>query len=154
MAHQASFCGPSRKRSLLELLGNPINGMALSSSDSAQVLADLGHLVSAGVEVAPALAIVSSTNSRTRPHGILVQLLEKVRLGRGLSEAMADLGTVFPAHVTAVVRAGEVSGSLGPALVRAADGQRRASKLRSQVRTALIYPSCVGAAFSAPYSGL
>jgi general secretion pathway protein F len=133
------------RRSIVEFLSTPIHGKALSSSESAQLLADLGHLVNAGVEVAPALAIISSAKSRTRMHEVVVHLVEKVRVGRALSDAMAERG-VFPNHVVAAVRAGEVSGSLGQALVRVADSQRRTSKLRAQVRTALIYPSCVAVA--------
>src|SRR6266568_3696688 len=120
-------------RSIADILATRVDGKRLSGSESAQLLADLGHLISAGVEIAPALAIMSSTKSRPRVHDAVAKLVEKVREGCALSDSMADLGLLFPPHVIAVVRAGEVSGSLGPALIRLSDSQRRATRLRSQI---------------------
>jgi general secretion pathway protein F len=136
----------ARAGSLAQILATPIGINSLSALESTQILADLGHLICAGVEVAPALAVITSMKARPRVRNVLIRLVEKVRVGRALSEAMGDLGGAFPTHVMALVRAGEVSGTLGSALTRAAESQRRATKLRNQLRTAMIYPSCVAAA--------
>jgi general secretion pathway protein F len=136
-------------RSMLDILSTPISTRALSAPETAQVLADLGHLVNAGVEVAPALAIISSTNFDSHRRLFFVRLVERVRVGRALSDALSEFGALFPAHVIAAVRAGEISGGLGRALVRIAETQRRTLKLRSQFRTALIYPTCVAVGVTA-----
>jgi general secretion pathway protein F len=139
----------ARTTSLAQLLATPIGRNSLSALESTQLLADLGHLVCAGVEVAPALAVIAAMKAPPRVRNALGRLVEKVRVGRALSEAMGDLGSAFPPHVRALVRAGEISGSLGAALTSAADSQRRATKMRNQLRTAMIYPACVAVAVGA-----
>jgi len=135
-----------RSSSLAEILAKPIGGSSLSTLESTQILADLGHLICAGVEVAQGLAIIAAMKSRPRVCALVARLAEKVRTGSALSEALAECGKVFPAHVIAIVRAGEVSRAVGTALTGAAEGQRRALKIRNQLRTAMIYPSCVALA--------
>jgi general secretion pathway protein F len=133
-------------RSLAAMLATPIGARALAAPHQAQMLMDLGHLIGAGVEVASALAIMSSSAAGTRGGETIDRLLDQVRIGRSLSEAMADSPARFPAHAVAIIRAGEVSGSLDAALVRVAEGMRRVAQLQAKVRTALIYPSCVAVA--------
>jgi general secretion pathway protein F len=132
-----------RSSSLAEILAKPVGGSSLSTLESSQILADLGHLICAGVEVAQGLAIIASMKSRPRVRAVVARLAEKIRTGSALSEALTDCGKVFPTHVIAIVRAGEVSAALGPALTGAAESQRRALKIRNQLRTAMIYPACV-----------
>ena len=124
---------------------HPDRTNTLPALESTQILADLGHLICAGVEVAPAPCgdlgdeMPSSRAQGARRTGGEGPGRARAQRGHG------DLGAAFPTHVRAIVRAGEASGSLGQALTRAADSQRRAAKLH-QLRTAMIYPSCVAAA--------
>jgi general secretion pathway protein F len=137
----------ARRRTVTELLAMPL-GRRLSVSEVAQILADLGHLIEAGVEIASALAVIASSVSTDRARAVVVALAERVRKGWSLSHALADFESIFSREIVAVVRTGELSGGLGKALIRLADAQRRAAKLRSQLRTALIYPGCVAAAMT------
>src|SRR5260370_513815 len=50
----------ARAGSLAQILATPIGTSSLSALESTQILADLGHLICAGVEVAPALAVITS----------------------------------------------------------------------------------------------
>jgi general secretion pathway protein F len=123
-------------------------GSSLSTADSAQILVDLGHLLGAGVELAVALSTTVATPTKQRIRDVLQHLLRDVRMGRALSDAMSGPAVGFPSHVIAVIRAGEISGTLPNALMQAGSNLRQAAVLRSKVRTALIYPVCVSVAIA------
>jgi general secretion pathway protein F len=130
----------------LDLLNKKI-GNSLSPTEASQILADLGYLLTAGVELAVALNVMTSTRPQRRIQDILEELLREVRRGRSLSSAMAALRPIaFPSHVIAVIQAGEISGALAEALTQAGANVRQMALLKSKVRTALIYPSCVAVA--------
>lgn len=135
-------------RDLASILATPIGRRSLSHAETGQLLSDLGHLIGAGVEVAAALGVMSSAGASPKASKVIEALAVDVRRGRSLSEAMKNSDAGFPAHVIAVARAGEVSGSLAQGLVRVGASVRRTAALRSQVRTALIYPACVAVAAS------
>jgi general secretion pathway protein F len=123
-------------------------GSSLSTADSAQILVDLGHLLSAGIELAVALSTTVATPTKQRIRDVQLHLLRDVRMGRALSDAMSGPAVGFPSHVIAVIRAGEISGTLPNALMQAGSNLRQAAVLRSKVRTALIYPVCVSVAIA------
>jgi general secretion pathway protein F len=131
--------------SLTGLLNKRLGG-ALSTSDAALILVDLGHLLGAGVELAAALGTMVATPQRQRVRGVLEHLLRDVRMGRAFSEAMARPGMGFSPHVIAVVQAGEITATLADALRQAGNNLRETAALRTKVRTALIYPICVSVA--------
>ena len=132
-------------RSLRSILNSDVSFRGLSRSEVAQLLNDIGHLLSAGIEVATALTLVKTTGA-PRTQQIVGQMLEQVRKGHSLSEAMRDEPKIFTAHIVAVVKVSETSNSLGPGLIRVANNLRTSVALRAQVQTALIYPGCIAVA--------
>jgi general secretion pathway protein F len=136
-------------RSLGDILSAPIFEGKLSTSEQAQVLSDLGNLLGAGIELAVALGIVSAGGTGRATRTLLEKVAQRVRTGHPLSEALSEKRLGFPEHVIAVVRAGEISGSLPAALGQVANTVKASAGLRSRVRTALIYPSCISLAAAA-----
>lgn len=134
---------------LRSILSKQIGAASLSRTDTAQLLADLGHLVSTGIEVAAALALVGQTAANRRVKDVIVAIQERVRSGQLLSEATKALPKLIPAHISALIRAGEVANTLGEVLIAAGENERRLMAMRSQVRIAMIYPACVAIAVSA-----
>ncbi len=132
-------------RSLRSILNSDVGFRGLSRPEVAQLLNDIGHLLSAGIEVATALTLVKTTGP-PRTQQIVGQMLERVRTGHSLSEAMRGEPKIFSAHIIAVVEVSETTNSLGPGLIRVADNLRKSVALRSQVQTALIYPGCIAIA--------
>ena len=132
-------------RSLRSILNSDVGFSGLSRPEVAQLLNDIGHLLSAGIEVATALTLVKTTGP-PRTQQIVGQMLEQVRKGHSLSEAMRDEPKIFSTHVVAVVEVSETSNSLGPGLIRVAANLRKSIALRAQVQTALIYPGCIAVA--------
>ena len=106
--------------SLVAMLSTPIGRRSVTAGEMTQVLADLGRLIGAGVEIAIAIQIMASTTPSGRVRQALEQLLAGVRSGESLADAMAASQARFPTHVIAVARAGEASGTLASGLTRVA----------------------------------
>jgi general secretion pathway protein F len=109
-----------------------------------QALAVFGRTVatmlSAGVTLERALAFASE---HARNDGVARagrQLLHDLQGGASLAEAMARQSEVFTPLFIAMVTAGEESGALDEAMTRLADHLDELVELRSQIRSALIYP--------------
>ena len=109
-------------------------------------------LVGAATPLDRALEVSAAQAGHAGLTGILGQVREAVHAGESLSDALARHPRWFPAVLPALARAGEASGALGEVFEQAADYLEDVDELRSQVRTALIYPAlmsvvaCVGVA--------
>jgi general secretion pathway protein F len=68
------------------------------------------------------------------------RLLAALRGGSSLADALEKEARTFPAYYRAMVRAGEIGGSLESVLSRLADFLERAQETRGKLRSALIYP--------------
>jgi type IV pilus assembly protein PilC len=75
--------------------------------------------------------------------GLIDQLMLDIESGFTFSEALSRHPKVFSRIYLTMVRAGEASGSLEDALARLAEFMERAARLRSKIRSALVYPSAV-----------
>lgn len=105
----------------------------------------LGTLLNARLPLEQALAVVAQATTATMG-GIAGNLRQRVREGATLSEAMAAQPHAFDPFYRAIVVAGEGGGALEDTLGRLAQYLERAQRLRTQVRSALIYPAILLAA--------
>jgi len=94
----------------------------------------LARLLKAGLPLDRALEILA-TLARDR------RVLERVRDGASLAEAMAAQERAFPPAYVSMVRAGEAGGALQGVLARVADFLVRSEAIRQKVVSALIYPA-------------
>lgn len=97
-------------------------------------------LVKAGLPIPQALEILHRRMEKPGYRAALAGILEAIRGGAALSDALAAHPAYFPPLFTATVRAGEQSGSLVDVLKRFIDYQKRAMALKRKMRSALIYP--------------
>ena len=118
-----------------DLFGNRL----VAQRDAGLVAHQLATLLDAGLPLVRALETVIEALDRGRLRKLLEGVLERVRAGDSLASACAAPGTFSPAFVS-MIRAGEASGALTPALVRLADLSLRAHELRETVKSALVYP--------------
>jgi len=103
----------------------------------------LATLVSAEIPLLQALEL-SQSHTFSQPMSQLVQqLLEGVRAGKALSQALADLPRALDASFIASVRCAEYSGDLATSLQRAATQVERSLTLNTAIRSALMYPMAV-----------
>jgi type II secretory pathway component PulF len=72
---------------------------------------------------------------------LLAEAEAEVRAGAPLSTALARYSRVFPPLAINLIRIGESTGNLGPALQRLAELQEKTLQRRAQIVSALIYPA-------------
>jgi general secretion pathway protein F len=127
---------------LRALLTREIGGRRKAGAQVAtQLLGRLAPLLEAGVALEASLALLAGTEGGAGTRDQAAALLRRLRAGSGLADAMAVDGGTFSPVVVALVRAGEASGSLAPALSQLAAYLTRADAVRQSVRSALIYPA-------------
>ena len=107
----------------------------------------LGTLLRAGLPLDRALAILAEVAEKKSEAEVPRRLLNKIRGGSTLADAMAG-EPMFPPFCISMVRAGELSGSLDQVLERLGDFLEKSEAARNKVKSALFYPAIVLAACS------
>ena len=111
---------------------------------SAQVLMfveELSDLLSAGIQLEPALATMERRRELSGVKTLATALRTKLRDGLPFSKAVAATSPSFGNLFCALANAGEASGSLSSILKRQVEYLRSLAALRSKVLFALIYPA-------------
>lgn len=103
----------------------------------------LEMMLAAGAPVDRALEILNRVHADAPLGPLAGEVLERLRGGASLAEALEARSDVFRADFIGMVRAGEAGGALAPALARLADMLERAERLSQSVRSALAYPLLV-----------
>ena len=110
-------------------------------------LASLGRqmatLLQAGLPLDRSLEIAIELCERRRQRMTLQHVLDGVRGGASLGEAVAAQPDYFPRIFVNLVRAGEASGHLDSTLERLAEYLERAEAISGRLRSALMYPAIV-----------
>jgi general secretion pathway protein F len=103
----------------------------------------LGTLLRAGIALDRALQIAETLVETKTERAHLAAVLEDVRSGSSLADAMAARNGAFPPFYVGIVRAGEAGGTLDTTLDQLAEFLERSESVREQVKSALIYPVIV-----------
>lgn len=106
----------------------------------------LAVMLSAGVTIGEALCVLSEQETKGAGERILKGLYRAVSDGERLSEAMGRWPQVFTPRITALVDAGERSGSLDILLERLADSLESEYAAREKLLTLMMYPCVLAAA--------
>jgi general secretion pathway protein F len=115
----------------------------ISRGSVALLTRELAMLLQSGLPLDRALSILSTLSPPGLLRRLVDRILERVRGGASLAEALEAQGEVFPAFYSGMVRAGEAGGGLEVVLTRLAETLERAQALRESVKSALIYPMFV-----------
>ena len=102
---------------------------------------DLSDLLSAGLPVDRALALISTNQTHKVFQRIVRDLLEDVQGGSDLSGALGKYQDVFGNLSDHMVRAGEASGTLGPILKRLSSYLEPRREFKQSLIASMIYPS-------------
>ncbi len=97
-------------------------------------------MISAGIPVLECLDILTEQAEDAGFKLIMTRVVEDVRAGIDLSAAMGKHSVVFPDIYVNMIRAGEASGQLDQILLRLAEYQESAEKLKGQIKAAMTYP--------------
>lgn len=101
----------------------------------------LADLLASGVRIDAALGLVSKGKSSLQHQWTAIR--DRVRTGLSLADAIEREGnTVGPAEL-AMIRAGELSGSLAQVIREIARSMERQMKFRDQIQSAMLYPAIV-----------
>ncbi len=109
--------------------------------DVAVLTRELATLLSADLPLERSLEIVAEVTDRNAVRGLVRRVLDGVRQGSSLADAMAAQSNVFSRSYLSAVHAGEVGAALDVVLARLATFMEKSQALRESVKSALIYPA-------------
>ncbi len=132
---------PASAKSFLGLrLG--IKQSKLSQKDIALFTGELATLLESGLPLDKSLLVlIDLTEDNERVAKLIGRVLEKVKGGSTLADALEKQSGIFSKFYLNMIRAGEAGGSLGEVLTRLSEYLERSRELKETVSTALIYPA-------------
>ncbi|MGR8979524.1 MAG: type II secretion system F family protein [Gammaproteobacteria bacterium] len=114
----------------------------LSQKEIALFTGELATLLDSGLPLDRSLTVlIDSTDDNERLSKLIGRVLEKVKGGSSLADALEKQGGTFSRFYLNMIRAGEAGGSLAEVLNRLSDYLERSRELKETVSTALIYPA-------------
>lgn len=109
-------------------------------SEVAWQIWQLSMMVETGLALSDSLACLARQARRPRLRSLLEDIARRVREGSSMSAAMEAHRTIFPASLTSLVRAGELSGAFKDVLRKTSQYLMADMKLVRRVRGAMAYP--------------
>lgn len=101
----------------------------------------LATMVDAEIKLTEALRILAAEGENPRLAQITQNIRDQVMSGESLADAMKAYSDFFDPIYVAMVRVGEVTGTLGPTLKLLADYMGKRIRLDAKVKSALTYPA-------------
>lgn len=115
----------------------------VTNKDRITFTRQLSTLIGAGLPLATSLRTVIDQTQGKGMKTIAEEILTDVESGKTLYDAFSKHPEVFNGVYTALIRAGEASGTLDIALKRLADQEEKDAALMSKIRGALVYPAII-----------
>lgn len=131
----ASKLSPGLKISL------PRFGSAVSTKDLMTITQQLATLVDSGLTLDDGLSTLVKLAETDKIRFILSDVRKRVHAGSSFADALAEHPDVFSKLYINMVRAGEAGGLIGEALSRLEEFLEKSVELRSNIRSAMIYPA-------------
>lgn len=114
----------------------------LSQKEIGMFTSELATLLDSGLPLDKSLMVlIDLTEDNEKMSRLISKVLEKVKGGSSLADALDKQPGVFSRFYLNMIRAGEAGGSLGEVLNRLAEYLERSRELKDTVSTALIYPA-------------
>jgi general secretion pathway protein F len=130
---------PASSRSFL---GLGTKQSKLSQKDIALLTGELATLLESGLPLDKSLLVLMDlTEDNERLSKLIAKVLDKVKGGASLADALEQQSGIFSKFYLNMIRAGEAGGSLDDVLKRMSDYLERSQELKDTVSTALIYPA-------------
>lgn len=113
----------------------------LQSRDVILALQELATMLTSGVSVADAVGSQAVSSHHPKIVDAFSFMSRELQSGQAFSATLGKSGLPLPEYVIQLVRAGELTGDLGGALVDASDQMEYEHGLRAEMRNALVYPA-------------
>lgn len=115
----------------------------ITTKDKTVFTRQLATLIGAGLPLSQSLRTATEQTQNKKFQSILQEVVASVEGGSTLADSFAKYPKIFDPIFLALVRAGEMSGTLDNALVRIADQQEKDAAVMSKIKGALMYPIIV-----------
>ena len=134
--------GPDTGKTAGQGLSLPALGRgAVRQRDLLLLTQELATLLSAGLPLDRALSVLIGLTNKAQLRQAVEQILNKVKQGKSLAEALAEYPKIFPPLYVNMIKAGEMGGFLDTALERLAEYLERAQEVQEEVKSAIAYPA-------------
>jgi type IV pilus assembly protein PilC len=124
----------------------PTIGSPVKPRDVVIFTRQFATMIDAGLPIVQCLQILAAQTDSAPFRKIITAVKDDVESGTTLAEGIRKHPKVFSDLYTSMVQAGEIGGILDTILVRLANYLEKAAKLKSKIKGAMIYPSCIVAA--------
>ncbi len=121
----------------------PKFGGGIKPKDVAIFTRQFSVMIDAGLPLVQCLEILGTQHDNPNFQKVLLQVRQDVEGGSSLADAMKKHPKVFDDLFTNMIAAGEAGGILDTILKRLATYIEKSVKLKSQVKSALVYPAAV-----------
>lgn len=118
-----------------------LNTSAIKSLDIHTMTTELAIMMRAGLSLDNALKVLLEMSHKQRMQEMLQAILDGVKGGMPLSQALQQHPRQFGDFYVNMVRSGEVSGQMSAVLVRLSEHMQRQRALRESAISATIYPA-------------
>lgn len=115
----------------------------ISSNDLILFTRQLSSMLAAGLTLLRALQIFKEQIQNEAMIEVVSGIINDVQEGKSFSYAIAKYPDIFSPIYISLIKAGESSGLLDKVLLRLANNLEKQSKLKSTVKSALMYPAIV-----------
>lgn len=115
----------------------------LGSSDLLFFTRQLSSMLTSGLTLMQALNILKEQTQNPAMVEVISDIIYRIEEGKSLSESIAKYPHVFSSLYVSLIKAAEVSGLLDKVLLRLADNLEKQQKLKSTIKSALMYPAIV-----------
>ena len=114
----------------------------LSQRDIGLLTEELSTLLESGLPLDKSLLVLMDlTEDNERLSKLIAKVLEKVKGGSSLADALEQQSGIFSKFYLNMIRAGEAGGGLDEVLKRLSEYMERSQELKDTVSAALIYPA-------------
>jgi type II secretory pathway component PulF len=114
---------------------------AVSRSDLALFTRRMADMAAAGLPLDRVLRVVAEQSESSLLTEVAEAALKEVEGGKSVSDALAAYPKLFPSVYTQTLRSGEASGQFSEVATRLAEFQEKEVQRRSQITSALVYPT-------------
>jgi len=118
-------------------------GQGVPEKDLVVFTRQFATMIDAGLPIVQCLQILGAQSDSKPFRKVIGGIKEDVEAGTTLAEAIRKHTRVFSELYSSMIQAGEIGGILDTILVRLAAYLEKASKLKSKIKGAMIYPSCI-----------
>ncbi|MBR0480061.1 type II secretion system F family protein [Candidatus Saccharibacteria bacterium] len=115
----------------------------VTGKDRIMFTRQLSTLIGAGLPLATSLRTVAEQTEGKGMKVIIEEILTNVEAGKTLFDSFSQYPDIFNGVYLALIRAGEMSGTLDLALKRLADQEEKDAAMMSKIKGALVYPAII-----------